>query len=354
MSYTAVQFIGYEIFTGPGQYPKRHYVGLDSDREDIAARVQLFKKALRTAKASELVDNSSSVLKIFMAPEFYFRGARGAYPLDLLNSGGADDRGLVGALTDLIKESEWADWLVVFGTIIGRSTPSRGRTEVYNVALVQQGSFTKDTRLDKCVVIMKEFMSGIDFLDLPPWGLSLGEVEHLPAMGPGTYALEQNNPGQGGTGGYNGGSIFMLDGITFGLEVCLDHLARRLLRAWPLAGDLFVQIQLIPSGGMSIKSAAVATQNGGLVFNVDGLSSDRPDGGYGYHADVKHVRRRLPDDDDLRDALVRGIVPLVDNLDEVIRLFWLPPNDDVNDPTAHNPQLIFYKSVIIPEPEQAN
>jgi len=353
MSYSAVQFIGYEIFTGPGQYPKRHYVGLDNDREDIAARVALFKKALKAAKASELVDNSSNVLKIFMAPEFYFRGARGAYPLDLLNSGGADDRGLVGALTDLIKDSEWADWLVVFGTIIGRSTPSRGRTEVYNVALVQQGSFTKDTRLDKCVVIMKEFMSDIDFLDIAPQGLSLQEVEHLPAMGPGTYALEQNNPGQG-TGGYNGGSIFMLDGITFGLEVCLDHLACRLLRAWPLTGDLFVQIQLIPSGGMSIKTAAVATQTDGLVFNVDGLQSDRPDGGYGYHAALKHVRRRLPDAGDLRDALVRGIVPLDQNLDEVIRLFWLPPNNDVHDPTAHNPQLIFYKSVVVPEPEQAD
>jgi len=354
MSYTAVQFIGYELFTGPGQYPKRHYVGLDSDREDIAARVALFKEALIAAKNSPMVDNGSNVLKIFMAPEFYFRGARGAYPLDLLNSGGADDRGLVGALTDLIKGSEWADWLVVFGTIIGRSSGGRGRNEVYNVALVQQGSFTKDTRLDKCVVIMKEFMSDIDFLDIAPGGLTLEQVSHLPAMGPGTYALEQNNPGQGGTGGYNGGSIFMLNGITFGLEVCLDHLARRLLRAWPLAGDLFVQVQLIPSGGMSIETGAVATQTGGLVFNVDGLTSDRPDEGYGYHAALKHVRQRLPNDDQLRDALVLGIEPVNLNLNEVIRLFWLPPYNDVEDPTAHNPQLIFYKSVNIPAPEQAD
>ena len=46
----------------------------------------------------------------------------------------------------------------------------------------------------------------------------------------------------------------------------------RLRRAKPLAGDVFVQIQPIPSEGMIIFLASVATLKGGLVSNVDGAT----------------------------------------------------------------------------------
>jgi len=68
-----------------------------------------------------------------------------------------------------------------------------------------------------------------------------------------------NTPGRSGGGGYDNGSIFMLDNTTFGLEVCADHGMGRLRKATPLDGDIFVQSQLIPSGGMIIFPASVAT-----------------------------------------------------------------------------------------------
>jgi hypothetical protein len=59
-----------------------------------------------------------------------------------------------------------------------------------------------------------------------------------------------------------GGSIFTIDGVRFGLEICLDHLNRRLR---PGSG---VQVQLVPSAGASLQQFACVPN--GIAFNVDG------------------------------------------------------------------------------------
>src|SRR6185369_6324461 len=78
--------------------------------------------------------------------------------------------------------------------------------------------------------------------------------------------------------GIGGGSVFTMDGITFGLEVCLDHMENRLAEFYKVGvaavGDPKVQIQLIPSWGMLIgKGELVCVEDAvkpGLTFNVDG------------------------------------------------------------------------------------
>jgi hypothetical protein len=78
--------------------------------------------------------------------------------------------------------------------------------------------------------------------------------------------------------GLGGGCVFMMDGLTFGLEVCLDHAKDRLYNFYTgtnkRAGDPKVQVQLIPSYGMSFALSAagreVTALPNGLVFNVDG------------------------------------------------------------------------------------
>lgn len=352
MPYTAVQFIGYEIYTGPGHNPDR-YVGLDSDRDDIAARIALMKEALTAAKASPPIATDPGVLKVFMAPEFYFRGKQGAYPIELLTGTGPnpDPLSLIGGLSALIADASWQDWLVVFGTAIAGSVNAARQTEVYNVSYVQKGGFRNETeRLGKCVVIMKEFMSGIDFLAITAAGLTNTDVAHLAGVGPGTYALEQNNPGQAGGGGYNGGSIFLMDNITFGLEVCLDHDQRRLLRAWPARGDPFIQLQLVPSGGMTINTCAVATLGGGLIFNVDGLMNFGVGGGYGYHTDLRWVRRRLPGNADLLPLPAVGLIWVNQDRAALTQVFWLPPDNDLYNVAARTPNLIIYAPAVIPQP----
>jgi hypothetical protein len=62
------------------------------------------------------------------------------------------------------------------------------------------------------------------------------------------------------------GCIFEMDGITFGMEVCLDHLAGRLSKAPDKGG---VKIHLIPSAGMDIKDDKSDANT--IRFNVDGI-----------------------------------------------------------------------------------
>jgi hypothetical protein len=82
------------------------------------------------------------------------------------------------------------------------------------------------------------------------------------------------------TSGVGGGSVFTIDRIAFGLEVCMDHgMGSRLQRYYtgsggpgtPKAksGEPKVQVQLIPAGGMSIQAGNICTVVDGLVFNVD-------------------------------------------------------------------------------------
>jgi hypothetical protein len=66
-----------------------------------------------------------------------------------------------------------------------------------------------------------------------------------------------------------GDSLFEIEGITFGLELCLDHARQRLRSVRPAPGERFPQIQLVPSAGLDIEEDSVATGKDGLIFNVD-------------------------------------------------------------------------------------
>jgi hypothetical protein len=59
-----------------------------------------------------------------------------------------------------------------------------------------------------------------------------------------------------------GGSIFVIDGIKVGLEICLDHLNARI----PAGSG--IQIQLVPSAGAFLQQFACVAN--GIAFNVDG------------------------------------------------------------------------------------
>ncbi|MCX6606713.1 MAG: hypothetical protein NTV52_24450 [Acidobacteria bacterium] len=66
--------------------------------------------------------------------------------------------------------------------------------------------------------------------------------------------------------GLGGGSLFEMDGLSYGLEVCLDHRNKRLRNNAPAP----VRVQLVPSCGRSIVPAARKLVGNGFIFNVDG------------------------------------------------------------------------------------
>lgn len=289
MPYTNVKFIGYAVNTAPrseyfdpGQEApdprdpsglamvdvfeeKKFYLGSSIPERDIKARVKIMSHAIRTAYTSGHCGGSDT-LKIFMAPEFFFRGNLGAYRMD-------DAQTVITALREELKSSPYGDWVFIFGTTLGFSRSTGSSKEVYNFAIVQKGT----CRIEDSRAVMKEFKSGIDFIgdqvrfQGDVWirarktiGLTDSSVEHLAPAGPSGTGKERQRWAFDGTG------IFELDGITFGLEVCLDHAEQRLRNSPNEVGENMVQIQLIPSAGMEIVQKSVIAMKNGFVFNVDG------------------------------------------------------------------------------------
>jgi hypothetical protein len=251
-------------------------------------------------------------LKVFMAPEFFFRGKNGAYPPEL-----------VSQIIPNLKENlgaGWDDWLFVFGTAVaaidlevtycytcgpqkssitrtvgpdGKTTPKCSNdtgkgpeheimrrheaAEVQNVALIAYRS--------EAYVVAKEYIALKDYEG--------ATVTKSGTVIPGTVTVHA------GTTDVNllmvrepfgnrrsstpsifddermGGCILNIAGLTVGVEVCLDHttsMDEGLGRASRYAG--IIQLLLIPSFGMKIFDRLYC-RDGGVVFNVDGRGTGR-------------------------------------------------------------------------------
>jgi hypothetical protein len=238
------------------------------------------------------------VLKVFIAPEFYFRSVYGGYTDMKYFSGegaGRDPNPIVGGLANAVQDERWKDWLFVFGTSVvvakrfispETSNPDLSRKiAVLNTALVQQGYYSDENeRTLKGVAVVKDYKSGDDFGDFPGVKFKNDDLAHFPA-GPISYASDVNTPGQRGGGGYDNGSIFMLDNITFitlGLEVCVDHGMGRLRKATPSIISrprTAVRSFLMTSLNISLSSVRSATSLRNRAFSSSSCFSRRTSDG---------------------------------------------------------------------------
>lgn len=280
MTYKKVQFIAHNIFTGPKDVTAttQAYLGIANATTDIQERVKLVGKAITAAKGHGSTDPSNDTLKVFMLPEFFFRGNTGAYGMDEVQT-------VVSSLQTLVKDATlWSNWLFVFGTIVGKSFETKKASflsslfgpkyvidpskpiEIYNYSLIQKGGFgnAEGAGPNAAHAVLKELESGIDFVktgELVGGGIALERTHHL--------APSNKTPGETQKLSYDGLSVFQRDGLTFGLEVCLDHLEHRLKNTVNLPT---IDIQLVPSCGAHIDGAGVVAKKDGYVFNSDGLN----------------------------------------------------------------------------------
>lgn len=423
--YKRIQFVAFNIQPGTKTITKKSgsgppvaeevYLGKSEASADIEKRCKIMKAAIETAhrmvqqaeraqkpvaRAVKNTINLDVPLKVFMAPEFFFRGAEGGYPIEKIfdiqdnmrketskdkysdwlfvlgtaigyqKRGGTPTKlppehafsvvrtGVVGGYVELEIEDTKnkcsrvkPGWTVKQGTVSAKVTalkplgpgkykvktdipvappppPSKRfvspaaatlveppppaepeGTEIWNVAMVQKGGPrpAKDDGQVRETVVFKEVISAIDFLgpnynDVDAWfeKSGLGRLVKLhgdpnrrvvPTEGstdllspvankPGTsrayrdanFVQQQQQISEVNVKG-GGGSVFTIDDINFGLEVCLDHLERRLKNFYDKAAkpsDPKLQVQLIPSWGMSIMPPSICVIKNGLVFNVDG------------------------------------------------------------------------------------
>lgn len=113
--YQKVQFVAFDI--RPGTKNAKHYLGEKDADTDIRRRCEVMKEAIKAAAGHGSIDPAASTLKIFMAPEFYYRGAEGGYPVEKIST--IMDPTIDTSMPEETDKSAYKHWLFLFGTAIG-------------------------------------------------------------------------------------------------------------------------------------------------------------------------------------------------------------------------------------------
>jgi hypothetical protein len=306
------------------------YLGKQNLQEDVAGRMAIMKQAVE--RAYQVADHTNSTLKIFMAPELYWRGPTGAYPLSSMMIDPHYDDGsfqvlkeLRVALQELVAQEKFQDWLFVFGTTMASNDDdttadksNKGGDDDYeeealymNFAHVLRGYDPKtESSHGKRMLIPKHYVSRYDFMsrlimddttiDAPaivtnPYNATAGTTNKATFynVSAWTNILLENLHAQGYMLVTNG--WFYMDNIAFSVEICVDHRAATALTSLldnlantsetisssndgtitqvPYPNTL-AQISLVSSAGMSVKRSSLALTNGGTIFLVDGLKAN--------------------------------------------------------------------------------
>ncbi len=283
--YRRAQMIGFNIRPGTKKtlLGQDTYRGNADDTADIAARCEAMKRAIRAGAASAAVDPAEDVLKVFMAPEFYFRGENGAYPVERINN----------ILTDLRKETDqfkYADWLFAFGSIIA-AIPHEGATPTqpttyqgsakHNVTIVDAGDGTVLT-----IEIHRNLAEAINgaIKDNVPWGLEqigrtaivIGAVKLGGPSGPLQYQITLQV-----RGAFVVGAATLLEPLTWVVEVgtrgtqaaarVRSGIAKRIP---PIDGTLPATAWTIKQGGFQDLVREVSPEaDGSYWFFLDGSTN---------------------------------------------------------------------------------
>lgn len=145
-NYTTVQFVGYVLSTIPalkesveGMSDWGTYLGKEDDTEDINTRLKLISKVLKISISKAVSDNNT--LKIFVIPEFFWRGKRGAYQYKNPNKDEMYEK-IKNGLDNIIKrcteeQNDYrfnpSDWLFVFGSVLTTPVSSHIVTDIDKV-----------------------------------------------------------------------------------------------------------------------------------------------------------------------------------------------------------------------------
>lgn len=330
-NHSKVRFVGYAISTFPAHLRDGlgggTYLGNDDTQVDIAARIEILKNAVFTAKAQLPADEDvSQITNVFVAPEFFFHGTQGPYLYD-------EDKNdpviqIMEELALTFNARDFPNWTFVFGTVItakvansqrlfaSSSVQIRNATVEFlveqerkatsgmsgivsnalhnfiaacqadpDVSVRDRALIVSNISLDSsqfalntnCMTSEKYFISGEDFVLYDTRGKKDVITEQMTAyphidLSNGDikksaydpYAIFRQHYGEENTPSY----------MDFGVEICLDHDDERLRinlgdEPFPVVSDA-VHVQLIPSCGMAIQAASVVADKNGFVFNCDG------------------------------------------------------------------------------------
>ncbi len=291
--YKATQFISFTINTLGGSADDGECEGRTVDpttdlcylgnphnlSQDVHHRAGIVQEVLHKLKNDVFtenpeIDRQSTVLKIVMLPEFYWRGPNGVYSVKDLYDDTADNSkdGILIQVGDRLRaimaDEAFCDYLFVAGTVLAAQPRDHNMTvaqavqDAHNILYYNFASVVKGGPDAAAYFVQKRYISGADFLSRTTLPNPSDQDLHL--YGDATLALKDTLE----TRGYQivEHNVLEIDGIRIGIEICLDHRMGQLYNNIELHehGQL-VDVQLITSAGMAIERGPNPLKTGGVV-----------------------------------------------------------------------------------------
>lgn len=159
----SLQFIGYQLQTAVARPTNRRlYPGLRLQKDDIEVRCQVMADAIFAAASHRRVDPTAQ--KVFVAPEFFFRGGQnGAYEIE--NISYINER-----MDYYLGGKSFQNWIFVLGTALAAMPREAGSnvTETLNISIVRKGGVqvsgkSSTLKSSDTLLVYKEYVSAIDF-----------------------------------------------------------------------------------------------------------------------------------------------------------------------------------------------
>jgi hypothetical protein len=298
------------------------YLGRQDPMQDVEQRLGIMKDAVE--RAYELSDKDPDTLKIFIAPEFFWRGKDGAYVFEGVNQSETEECSevcqIMSGLEAFVAQKRFEDWLFLFGTVIvSEILPHEDEFDYlfYNFAPVYKGydPLTSVGHHGKRFIVPKRYVSNIDFLT-PRRAFNNSLANELIQSAPisdnavlNPYDMHRKNYDHNMWHSYKTELVtlgyhmieydwLIVDGITFTIEVCLDHDKQTALNSYvadavqgspariPSTGGNKDKVQYVPipkhqaqislvsSSGMTVNPASMALVDGGTIILQDGLQDD--------------------------------------------------------------------------------
>lgn len=303
MPYTHFQYIAYQIPTVARTAAEQKIYGIPPSNpitappalapplqgnvaglgDDAQRRIERLIGAMLVAanKLQSSKDNNQT-LKIFMVPEFYFRPAN-----EEVSYTYAQYQAIKNVLRETIKgDDRFKHWLVIPGTIMWKwgkeqSSPNRpnpsstddAAVDVYfNSAIyISRADETLTSTIDDehTKVIEKVEASTTDGIPTEPNKKATNEV---------FYNEEECWP-KYQSPAKREKHIFTTGGITFGLEICLEHDWQiRVVKNVVVENrpNKNIKLHLLIAAGMPVMPVSVAANQGGFILRTDGYSREKP------------------------------------------------------------------------------
>jgi hypothetical protein len=277
---------------------------------DALNRLYRMIAVVEKAAASPQIDTSPNTLKIFMAPEFYFRPELKGSTSWSYN---VDEKVLIEkALKSVFGTNSYQNWLFIFGTIVWHKTASqlvdgfsnlegvkdqpaglKDTPFLWNTALVMEGG------TDRLISMLKRFYSDADDIAEQYQGIggavSKSALKAIPfkSQTPVRQVLTKLKTDM------TTECIFPVgDNRTLSLEICMEHSSSIAKAAFEKLQQKYpkVDLQLLTACGMRVEEKNLVVGEGQFVLRVDGLGN-LPDG-WGSPWDPSELQKVLGKKDD--------------------------------------------------------